>query len=160
MRLYFNFSSQLMFYTSFFKLCFKQYFQCKNKFTLLFTRQVHISKFPFPQRTTNFKIIKRPLSSAKGEIVKLQKLIPACTNNAPVQQILGDLSQILGFNETPPNRQNVETSDKILKATLWLHNAYAEKYCHQSHLTAITELCVLSQAHFNLLLYSALSELF
>lgn len=73
MRLYFNFSSQLMFYTTLLKLWFEEHFQCKNKFTLLLTCEVHISKFSFPQRATNFKIIKRPLPPARAKR-RLEKL--------------------------------------------------------------------------------------
>lgn len=91
MRLYFNFSSYLMFYTGFLYLCFKKYFQCKNKFTPLFTCQVHISKFSFPQRTTNFKILKTPLPSAREKEsykswVLGWVLTPRFTNyNVPIQ---------------------------------------------------------------------------
>lgn len=65
MRLYFYFSPQLMFYTCFFQLRFKQDFQRQDEFALFFTSKIHISKFSFSQRTTNFKIIKRPLFSAR-----------------------------------------------------------------------------------------------
>lgn len=61
MRLNFNFSFQLMFHLRLQDLIFEQNFQSNNKLGALLSSQIHISKLPFAQWSSDIKVLQTPL---------------------------------------------------------------------------------------------------
>jgi hypothetical protein len=60
MRLYFNFSPQLMLAVGLLYLVLEDHLQSNYVLAALFSRQVHITEFTFAKWLADFKIVKAP----------------------------------------------------------------------------------------------------
>ena len=65
MTLYFNFSSQLMLYITFYQLTFVKDFESNNELRLLLPCKVDMTKFPSSKWLADLKIFNRPILGTK-----------------------------------------------------------------------------------------------